>query len=133
MAKDFTAGNQTAELNKAHTRTGIMLVIAPVVAAALASIAGLDLTENVAHIRRAVRALATLSVKMALDAGASPMNASNMLQEALAHEWAERQAKANNEAKALQADAPEQTLTGGKVRKDLAPCVYGMRKTPTRI
>jgi hypothetical protein len=53
------------------TRTGIMLAILPSVTAALAAVPGLKLTE-VDPVRRAFRAIVTIGIRLALDAGLHP-------------------------------------------------------------
>ena len=103
--KNFTAGNNEPEQNKAHTRTGIMLVLAPALSAALASIPGLDPTGNVAHLRRVVRAVVTLAVRPMLDAGAPPEVVAAQLIEALGHELTERAEKAEAEGQAQSDEA----------------------------
>lgn len=60
-----------APSNKNHTRTGIMKVIAPVIATAVKGIDGLDLTNKDA-VRRTFRAILHVGVKLMLDAGAHP-------------------------------------------------------------
>ena len=101
--KNFLDGNTVPEANKALTRTGIMLALAPAINAALAAIPGFDAAGNTAHLRRTVRALVTLAVRPMLDAGASPEIVAGQLIEALSHELAERADKAQAEGQA-QAD-----------------------------
>jgi len=101
--KTFLDGNSIPEANKSLTRTGIMLVLAPAIEAALGSIEGLDVTGNVAHLRRMVRAIVTLAVRPMLDAGAPPEVVAAQLIEALGHELNERAEKAQAEGQA-QAD-----------------------------
>lgn len=78
------------------TRTGIMLVIAPVVIAALKTIPGLDQGGTDA-IRRTFRALMTIGVKMMLDAGLHPMLIVKEAQTAIGAELKERQEKAKEQ------------------------------------
>ena len=102
--KKFGEGSDSPDKNNAHTRTGIMLVLLPVVQTALAGIPGLDLAGNVAHLRRTVRALCTLAIRMLLDAGAPPEFVAAQLGEALAHELKEREEKAQAQAAEAQAE-----------------------------
>ena len=103
--KTFLDGNSIPEANKSLTRTGIMLVLAPANEAALGSIEGLDVTGNVAHLRRMVRAIVTLAVRPMLDAGAPPEVVAAQLIEALGHELNERAEKAQAEGQAQADDA----------------------------
>lgn len=87
------------------TRTGIMLVLAPVVEAALKTIPGLTLTltggegDTAArdNIRRAYRALLHLGIKLMLDAGAPPEVVAGEAMTAIGNELKERQEKAKVE------------------------------------
>jgi len=88
------------------TRTGIMLALLPLVTEGLKAIKGLDLATP-EGLRRTIRALAHLSIKMALDAGVPPEVVAGMLSEALHNEVVERQGVKEAEGAAQVADAKE--------------------------
>lgn len=85
--KESVAGD-APPVNPSETRTGIMLMLAPVIESAIQS-AKLDL-DNPDLLRRYFRAMVHLAIKRMLDAGAPPEFILTQTMEAIGHELEER-------------------------------------------
>lgn len=85
--KEPVAG-ETPPVNPSETRTGIMLMLAPVIENAIQT-ANLDL-GNPDLLRRYFRAMVHLAIKRLLDAGAAPEFLLTQTMEAIGHELEER-------------------------------------------
>jgi len=80
--------------NSSDTRTGIMLMLSPVIETAIKT-ANLDLTD-VNILRRYFRAMVHLAIKRLLDAGAPPEFLVAQVMEAIGHELEERKNMASD-------------------------------------
>lgn len=85
--KEAVAGD-APPVNPSETRTGIMLMLSPVIESAIQS-AKLDLS-NPDLLRRYFRAMVHLAIKKLLDAGAAPEFLLTQTMEAIGHELEER-------------------------------------------
>lgn len=86
--KKEPVADEPSPVNPSETRTGIMLMLAPVIESAIQT-ANLDLT-NPDLLRRYFRAMVHLAIKRLLDAGASPEFLLTQTWEAIGHELEER-------------------------------------------